>query len=280
MSAASWSFWKMAGGGNDFIVVDGITRPAPVFGARQIRRLCRRGVSIGADGVIVLERSDVAGVRMRHWNADGGENDFCGNGTRCAARLAFDLGLVPMTARVETGAGVMLAEIFVGGEVAVQVPAPTGLRRGLALDGAGRLYEGDFVIVGVPHFVTTARAPLSTLDLATIGPPLRRHPGLGPAGANVNFVERHGPDALGIRTFERGVEAETGSCGSGSVAAALCLRLKDGSDHPVKLVPTSGIPLTVTMRRDGDDLTDIRLRGDARIVFKGEATPETEGPDG
>jgi len=270
----------MAGGGNDFIVLDGVNRPAPEFSPEEIRRLCRRGVSIGADGLVVLARSECAGVRMLHWNSDGGANPFCGNGTRCAARLAFELDLVPLKTTIETGSGVMDAELFVGGEVSVQVPRASGLRRGIGLEASGKLFEGDFVVIGVPHFVTMSAAPLSSLDLVAIGPPLRRHPDLGPAGANVSFVERHGADTLRIRTFERGVEGETGSCGSGSVAAALSLRLASGGDRPVRLLPTSGIPLTVTMRLEGGELTDFRLRGDARIVFRGEATPETEGPEG
>ena len=269
-----FSFWKMAGGGNDFIMLDGVSQNLPELEPERIRRLCSRGMSIGADGLIALVPSDRASVRMLHWNADGGANDFCGNGARCAARLAREAGLCDAALTLETGAGVLKAEVLERGTARVQMPAPRDLARGLRLPLPHREVEADFVRIGVPHIVTEV-VDLGSAGLLSEGAGLRRHPALGPEGANVNFVRRLADGTVEIRTYERGVEGETLSCGSGAAAAAFWLRLRTGGEEPVVLRTRSGIILTIRMRR-GEFLEDFWLEGDARIIYKGAATDEAE----
>jgi diaminopimelate epimerase len=278
-------FWKMAGGGNDFILLDGVSRELPELGRERIRRLCRRGLSIGADGLVAVVGSGLADVKMTHWNSDGGANEFCGNGTRCAARFVFESGLCGRRMSIETGAGVLRSEVLSGGTVKVELPRPRGLARSLQLTAAGpsaggwpsgpRTIMGDFVIVGVPHLVVELEE-LDSVDVHALGSALRHHPGLGEEGANVHFVRRLSDKELEIRSYERGVEGETLACGSGAAAAAYSLRLKTRGDDPVTLRTRSGIELTVRMEGKGDEGRLFWLEGDARVVYRGVITDETE----
>ncbi len=209
-------FWKMSGAGNDFIVLNPreVEPPAAVW-EQVVRRWCTRRMSIGADGVIFVEPADDPGadVRVRFFNPDGGEFDTCGNGSRCAARFAFEAGLAPAEMKIATGAGIVSATVR-GDRVRVGFTEPrrVALDVAVTVDGARRV--GHCVEFGVPHFVLTVEA----LPEGAIEPEARklRHASeLGPAGANVNYVEVTGPAGLAVRTYERGVEAETLACGSG-----------------------------------------------------------------
>ena len=215
-------FVKMSGAGNDFIVFP----EAVVVGEaeeRALRRLCARGTGVGADGVLFVYRApDDAGVVVAdYFNADGGRARFCANGTRCAARLArLRLGLGP-SFTVRTGWGPVGATVA-GSSVTLRLPEPVTLGRTLPALGLGRGILPEEALeasAGVPHLVIFVEpGRLDGVDAASWGPPLRRHPDM-PEGANVNFVEVRGPSALAVRTFERGVEAETLACGSGVVSA-------------------------------------------------------------
>lgn len=256
---------KMSGAGNDFVVLDGdaARRIGPDIVA-WVRAVCRRGISVGADGVLVVEAAGPARVRVTFRNPDGGEA-FCGNGSRCAARFAYARGLAPASMTLLTAWGEVPAVVS-GGEVRLELAAPVD-RGPLELDAAGRVWPGRLVDAGVPHFVV-AVADLEAAPLPTLGPLLRSHPRLGAAGANVDFVARLAPSRLAVRTFERGVENETLACGSGAVAAALCARL-DGAGEAVAVVPRSGIPLVVELPGDPARPSGARLVGEARFVFEG-----------
>ncbi len=228
----SLSFVKMSGAGNDFVVLD--NRNGSIGEAEKpplARRACRRKIGVGADGLILIEGSGAerdADYVMRYFNADGSEGELCGNGTRCAAVFAREIGAAGRSQRVATPAGVLRADILGGpppgrlaaGAATVRVAmAPPGPIRRLRLsDLPGGEAELFALEVGVPHAIEVVR-DVSLVDVDRRGSAIRRHPAF-PAGANANFIaldERAGE--IRLRTFERGVEAECLSCGTGATAA-------------------------------------------------------------
>jgi diaminopimelate epimerase len=269
----SVTFAKMAGGGNDFVVID--NREARLNGVEEFtRRVCTPHLSIGADGLILIEKTDRANVRMIYHNADGSRADFCANGTRCAARFAVLAGLAPHHLTIETDAGVLNAEVDKGGTVTLAVAAPTNIQLDRPLTIGDRTFRGTFMQVGVPHYVIFVPADLWTMDVATPGRAIRYHKEL-PHGANVNFVTVRDSRSIEVRTYERGVEAETLSCGSGVVASVTTSALLDKVTSPVKVLTRSGITFEVAFKREGGEVRDLRLRGDARVVYRGAMTAET-----
>lgn len=273
------AFSKMAGAGNDFVVID--NRSGRVADAGELtRRICTRRLSVGADGLILIETSARATFRMRYFNADGGLADFCANGTRCAARFAFLNVIAPRRMTIETDAGAVGAEVGDRGDVTLSLPSPQGFRRERPLDVGGRTIQGSFLMVGVPHYVVFLRDDLWAQDIDPLGRAIRHHRDLQPHGANANFVVVRDPHAIEIRTWERGVEAETLACGSGVVASVTTAALFDRVKSPVSVLTRSGITLEVAFDRDGSGVENVRLKGDARLVYRATVTPETlEGFD-
>ncbi len=270
-SALPRRFVKMSGAGNDFVMFLGAP-PGGAGEAAALRRLCDRRTGIGADGVLFVRR-DGAEVVADYFNADGGEARFCANGTRCAARLAAGaLGAVG-TFTVRTGWGPVAARVLPDGSVRIGLPETVrpGRRLEVPVRDAGLAPEAVEVTVGVPHLVLAVESEeaLAALDLARLGPPLRRHPEM-PDGANVNFVARTGPGAISLRTWERGVENETLACGSGTVAAAIVAAGVSGEGSPVRARTRSGETLVVEFVRSGDVFSEIFLTGDARVLYEGE----------
>ena len=272
-------FLKMAGGGNDFVVID--NRSGRIGDAADLtRRICTPHLSVGADGLILIENSARATFRMRYLNADGSLADFCANGTRCAARFAFVNVIAPKRMTIETGAGIIGAEVSDGGHVTLSLQPPHSFAADRALRVGDSVIRGSSIVVGVPHYVLFLRDDLWSQDIVPLGRAIRTHPDLQPAGANVNFVVVRDPNAIEVRTYERGVEAETLSCGSGVVASAVTSALLRKLTSPVKVLTRSGITLEVSFALDGDMPRDVQLRGDARIVYRATMTPETtEGFD-
>lgn len=279
-------FFKLSGSGNDFLA---LVEPAAVPAADEVRAWCRRGVSVGADGLFTLRRSGagapaataVSTVVMAYWNADGTAAGLCLNGTRCAARLAFHLGWAGEKDEVVvvTGAGPLPCRRLVGSRVAVEVPTPTP-PAAVTLETDGRSVAGWRVEVGVPHLVLPWAESLAGAPVEALGRPLRHHPALGPAGANVNFVRYLDRHTLEIRTYERGVEAETLACGTGVLAAAAVgLRLGRAA-LPLEARTLGGFPLAVEGETAPDATTGAAavrrwsLAGDARLVAAGELLPE------
>lgn len=253
------SFTKMDGAGNDFIV---FTDPPPdPLDADMVGRLCDRQRGIGADGVLVVGGMAPDRVSMRYLNRDGSEA-FCGNGARCAARFAHVRGLVGETMTLETVAGPLAGRVDADGTVTVTVPGPLGSPERLDFGDVRSGLQGDHVVVGVPHLVISV-SDAASFPLTDLGPRLRQHPRVGPDGANVDVVEWRGPHEVVLRTYERGVEAETLACGSGAVAAVVC-RAGGAPDGSVRVWVRSGEALLVT-RRD----PEVTLSGTARIVFEG-----------
>jgi diaminopimelate epimerase len=254
-------FTKMSGAGNDFIVLGpGQLERLGDDPVGRVRRLCRRRISIGSDGLLAVEPCGEDRIKVVFYNPDGSVA-FCANGSRCAARYAFIHGFAGRTMVLETMAGDLRAEIAAD-DVRIRLPAPidVGPRR---LELPECRLEGRYILAGAPHFVAWTEN-LGAAPLERLGPPVRRHPEFGAAGVNLDLVSRLPDGSLGIRTWERGVEGETLSCGSGAVAAALVNRL-DRGDEEVRILPAGGTPLAVKLI--GDEAV---LEGDARVVFEGE----------
>ncbi len=272
-------FYQLSGAGNDFLaLVEPATPPAP----DQIRAWCRRGLSLGADGLFTLERGSLergANARMVHYNADGGRSELCLNGSRCAAALAFHLGwaedAAPQARKrkelcLETDAGVLRARATGVDRIALELPDFVGEPEARTLSFGGKDYAGWLLTVGVPHFVLLWPESLARAPVDGLGKILRAHPDLGAAGTNVDFA-RFTTDAPGrceLRTFERGVEAETLACGTGVVATVAAGIAAGKLTAPATALTASGYELVVT----GGPLQEAPwvLEGDARILARGE----------
>ena len=269
-------FYKMSGAGNDFILVD---NRAGVFDFSDIglavAKLCRRRISIGADGLILIEVSGREGLdfRWRFYNADGSEAPMCGNAARCAARLSFLLGISGRKVSFLTGAGVVGGEVLRSGRVRIDMtdPADIRLNRTISVDDGAVSY--DFIEVGVPHVVVTEEN-VDGVDVDRLGRSIRFHEAFSPNGANVNFISAAEKNVIKIRTYERGVEGETLACGTGATAAAVTVFLKGKVKPPVTIVPASGIPLVIDFKPIGNTITGVSLEGDARMIYRGKFNTE------
>ncbi|WP_456434174.1 diaminopimelate epimerase [Thermosulfuriphilus sp.] len=268
-------FAKLSGSGNDFILIVNLDgRIHPQAAQELARSLCRRGFSVGADGLILIEaaRSPEAHFSWRFLNADGSEAEMCGNGGRCAARFAYISGIAPATMVFETGAGLVRAEVS-GAWVKLEMPRP----QGLILDEALSLEDGkrlslSFINTGVPHVVIEV-VNIDQVPVEEIGRQIRFHSRFAPAGTNVNFVARDKKQLL-IRTYERGVEAETLACGTGACAAALVFAAKGALASPVEVVTRGGERLKVHFSLDAHGPKEVFLEGIARFIYQGELFPE------
>ena len=263
------NFVKMEGAGNDFILVDnraGVLGPDP---ASVARRLTDRRHSVGADGLILLEKSQNADadVRMRIFNSDGSEAQMCGNGVRCLAKFSVDNRITKNPLRVETIAGVIGAEVK-GGIVRAKMSDPKDLKLGLGLEISGKRLDLHFVNTGVPHAVMFTDS-LGELDVFTLGRAIRRHSFFAPQGTNADFVGIRHNNSLELRTYERGVEDETLACGTGATAAAIIVAALKGFESPVVVMPKSGEPLKIYFSREGEAFTEVYLEGPVEKSFEG-----------
>lgn len=259
-------FWKMSGSGNDFVFIDGRAGvPKALTSPDVVSHICSRGTGIGADGVVFLEPSKRATIKLVYLNADGSRADLCGNATLCTARLSRELGIADDgELTIETDAGVLGAR-FLANHPEIDLPPVENVRpdAGIALErGEKRI---GFALAGVPH-LTILVDDLETVDVVGRGRPLRRHESLL-AGANVNFVQPRG-DVFAYRTYERGVEAETLACGTGAVATAVLLASWGLAKSPVRIRTRSGKELVVRLSGPPDRPTPA-LSGEARIVYRG-----------
>jgi diaminopimelate epimerase len=272
------AFWKMSGGGNDFVVFDNREGWFPKGAPGLVAGLCARGLGVGADAVLLLEHAATPGAafRMVYFNADGGEAPMCGNGALCIARLARELGLVARgEVEFETGAGRYRAELFPDSPSRVRLAMrdPTGVRPSLPeIEARGYIHAG-FADTGTPHLIALV-PDLAGVDVTGEGAALRHHSLFQPAGTNVNFAAVLGRGELAIRTYERGVEGETLSCGTGAAAAALLTHLWELTCPPVLVHPPGGLDLVIGFEAalaagTGTAFRNVTLEGDARIVFSG-----------
>jgi diaminopimelate epimerase len=268
----------MSGAGNTFIVIEERCLPEGYDAAPLVPTLCDEGQEHGgADGLIAVAPGSGVDFAMRYFNRDGSTGMMCGNGGRCAVRFAVDHGLVrDESAMTFTNAGVTYRAAVTSRGIRVWFPDPRAFRLGLELDLAGALRPCHYADVGTPHavmFVDEAGDPsiahVDDIDIASWGPALRRHERFAPDGANANFVELHDGGIL-LRTFERGVEAETGACGTGAISSALVTAMRRGVKPPIEVTTTSGEKLWVDFTLDGNYATNVSLEGGADVVMIGE----------
>lgn len=270
------TFYKMCGSGNDFVFLDGRYTAPGDWPPERIARVCARATGIGADGLVILALGSAPGaVRFHFFNSDGSRGEMCGNGALCATRLSAVLGLAdPSDVRLETDAGLVRGKTDLRGAARAELALPDveviGSPDVPPLSGEA---PSGFAVVGVPHVVVPV-ANVDAVDVRGRGRELRFHPGVGTAGANVNFVAASDRGWV-MRTYERGVEAETLACGTGAVACATILALRGQATLPWSVTSRAGSVITVSgnLTHDGV-LRGPRLAGEARLVFQG-----TLGPD-
>jgi diaminopimelate epimerase len=262
-------FTKMNGAGNDFVMLDN-RNGALVLTDASIARLCDRHRGVGADGLLLVEKPEgKADFRMRYFNADGREAEMCGNGARCFARFVDKLTPVAEgKVNFETPAGVISATLR-GDQVSLGMSAPGPFTDGVELDASGEKLTVYSINTGVPHAVVLVD-DLDGVDVHKLGAALRHHHHFQPRGTNVNFVRQLGPQNLAIRTYERGVEAETLACGTGVVASALTVAALTGAESPIRVLVKGGDTLMVDFLGSGDGFSHVVLTGPADFVFDGE----------
>ncbi|THB63744.1 MAG: diaminopimelate epimerase [Desulfovibrio sp.] len=261
------AFTKMQGSGNDFALIDNRDLAIAVTDMADLARaICPRCFSVGADGCIFLEAApegSSADYRWHFFNADGSRAEMCGNASRCAAKLAVQLGMAGPEHVLHTDAGPISARLLDDGQVRVQLTRPFGLILNTTLPvstppGLGDTeYELHSVNTGVPHVVLFSDE-LEGLDVQSFGSSIRYHEHFSPAGTNANFAKVTGADELTIRTYERGVEGETLACGTGAAAAGLI-------SHALGLVGPS-----ITVRTWGGETLGIDVDGDD-VFLTGQA---------
>ncbi len=273
----------MSGSGNDFVVID---HHEFLLAEDEIapfaRAVCRRGVGLGADGVILIERSSRTDVdfRWRYVNADGSVGEMCGNGAMCGARFAVRHGIAPASCRFETDAGDVEAEVSPTRDdpsVAIRL-ADAGLPGPpIVIAVQGQAWSFTPIVVGVPHAVTVVEDADVFVDaraFAHWGRAVRAHAAFGCAGTNVDAIHIVDDHTIRMRTYERGVEAETLACGTGAVASAIVAATAGLVSPPVTIVTSRGRSLSVNFCVSRAAVTDICLMGEARFVATGELDPE------
>ncbi len=266
-------FIKMSGSGNDFILID---HRAPFLEEDHlkdfIQKACRRRISVGADGLILIERSQQADFKWRYFNADGGEAEMCGNGGRCAARFAYLKGIAGPSLRFETLAGILSAQVD-GKRVKLEMTKPFGLKldETLLIDGKKQIFSS--INTGVPHAVLFVE-DIEGLDIVRIGRALRYHSHFSPGGTNANFIRLEKGSQLSIRTYERGVEDETLACGTGAVASALVAAFKGLVKSPVSIKTRGGEVLSVHFEIEGSEVKRVFFEGDVHIIYEAEMWEE------
>jgi len=256
-------FSKYHGTGNDFIIIDNrVNHWEPT--AAQVSFLCDRHFGIGADGLMLLSEKEGFSFAMNYYNSDGNESTMCGNGGRCMLAFAKSLGLTGCMARFWAVDGVHDAEIFDNPSVSLYRIRMNDTR-------IGKIYEdGTSVNTGSPHFVTFVNDVAGT-DVFKTGRALRNDARFAPGGTNVDFVELQ-DDGIFVRSYERGVENETLSCGTGVTASAIVSAYQNPGNPGFYHIKTLGGALKVSFVQTGELFTEIWLEGPVKFVFKGEVS--------
>ena len=255
-------FYKYHGNGNDFVIVDNRFGRI-LFNHSQIAFLCDRHFGIGADGLMLLEAHNTFDFSLKYYNSDGNESTMCGNGGRCMTAFANELGIIDKQARFIAVDGEHVAEILAKNSKQYIVKLKMKDTR------PGQTFEdGYFIDTGSPHFVKFVPS-VDEIDVVKLGRALRHESRFENGGCNVNFVELT-QSGLRVRTYERGVENETLSCGTGVTASAVITALLNQDNKGCYSVNTTGGEFKVHFRRSGQEFTEVYLEGPAVFVYKGE----------
>ena len=273
-------FTKMNGAGNDFILINNMVEALdPAVFSGLARTLCHRRMSIGADGLMVVERPDHGGdYRMLFYNADGSAGEMCGNGARCICRYGFEQGLAGESQTVETPSGIVTGRRIDRVNYRIRLTDPSVIQLHRTVEAQGRAWECAYVELGVPGLPHAAveypgLAERSMEDLRELGKALRWHSAF-PKGANVSFYDITAPDCLTELTYERGVEDFTFACGTGTGAVVTALTLLGRVSGEDVAVSVPGGVLHVTVDRAGDVVKNLYLTGPTNVVCEGEVLDE------
>ncbi|MBF0453068.1 MAG: diaminopimelate epimerase [Candidatus Magnetomorum sp.] len=262
----SVTFYKMNGSGNDFIIIDNRSNIIDKTSVSSfVKALCRRKFSVGADGLILIESSKRFDFKWRFYNSDGSEAEMCGNGARCVSRLAHMLGICGEQLTFNTRVGTIDA-VVKDTRVQIAMPNPTHLKLDVVIEGVPSLSR---INTGVPHAVVIVD-DLENTPVVRMGRLIRNHRAFMPEGTNVNFMLPLRNNHIAIRTYERGVEDETFSCGTGAIASALIAAIKYGMQSPVTVQTHSGDDLNIFFSNEEKRLWDIYLEGPTQLIYKGE----------
>jgi len=262
------SFFKMSGSGNDFIIIDNRDLSLQIVDLPAfVRKVCRRKISVGADGLFLIEPSEIADFKWQFFNSDGSVAEMCGNGSRCVARYAFENDMAGRTMSIETLAGVISAEVF-DETVKVRLTNPSPLQRDQKILLDDREFLVDFIDTGVPHAVYF----VDDLDVCPVfeeGRKIRYCDTFQPKGTNADFASVQDRQKMRVRTYERGVEEETLACGTGVVASVLAAAGRGLVESPVQVTVWSGETLRVYFTSQNGVFEEIYLEGKVKMVYQG-----------
>jgi len=254
------TFYKYQGTGNDFVMIDNRSQFFPKENTQLIEKLCDRRFGIGGDGLILLENHLDYDFKMVYYNSDGNESSMCGNGGRCLVAFAKQMGVIENKAEFEAVDGYHYATVDVNGIVALQMKDVQTINQ----------YENySFLNTGSPHHVQLVDN-LVELDIKTEGAKIRYSDLYGKAGSNVNFVNQLANDIFAVRTYERGVEDETLSCGTGVTAVAIAMHQLGKTKNNIIDLNVEGGKLKVQFDEDNGNYTNVFLIGPATFVFEGK----------
>ena len=262
-------FFYLISSGNDFIIID--NRDGRVYDNFKepkefVVKVCRRNHSVGSDGLILIEKSAMCDFRWRFFNADGSEAEMCGNGGRCAARFAYINGIAKEKMSFETIAGIIKAEVD-DARVKLQLTSPTDIKLDYPVGLEDKEIFLSSVNTGVPHAVLLAD-DVDHMPVEELGRLVRYHKAFGEKGTNVDFVQIVDKKNVKIRTYERGVEAETYACGTGAVAAGVILKAKGLLKSPMNILTRGGETLKVYIDEE------VYLEGVTKIIYVGKLHEE------
>ena len=254
-------FHKYQGTGNDFVIIDDRDETFDFENESLINKICDRKLGVGADGLILLRNSKSSDFKMIYYNADGKESTMCGNGGRCIAHFAREKGIISTNAEFDAIDGVHLISLVPGSDIVSLAMSNVNNIESIEMDG--------FLNTGSPHYVRIVD-DLSSVKIISDAHEIRFSPRFKSEGVNINFVELI-DDGIYVRTYERGVEDETLSCGTGMVAAALITFLTgEMQDLSECVIKTKGGKTMVSFNHiGGDNFEDIKLIGPAKLVFSG-----------
>ena len=264
------NFTKMVAVGNDFIVIDnreGLLEREVKDLSKFARFLCMRKRSVGSDGLLLLEKSDTADIKMRIFNPDGTEVSMCGNGSRCIAYFVLLKNITGKRFTIETQAGKLDASVE-GRAVKIGMTPPKGLKKDFDLKVKGKTLKVSFVDTGVPHVVNITD-DVEKLDVKTLGREIRYDKLFKPDGTNANFVQVKDRNTILVRTYERGVEDETLACGTGAAASAIVSSAVGLVDSPVKVKTWGGDALYIYFGKKDNKYYDVSLEGEVELSYEG-----------
>lgn len=261
-------FCKMSGSGNDFIIIDNRdlslnVGDLPTFA----RRVCERKISVGADGLVIIEPSEKADFKWQFYNSDGSVAEMCGNASRCVARFANLKGIAAEKMSWETIAGIIGAEVK-GDVVKVKLTDPSTVEAGIKIEADDQKLILDSIDTGVPHAVVFVE-DIDKCDVYNIGRKIRHHKHFAPRGTNANFASVINRDKIKVRTYERGVEDETLACGTGMVAAVLTAAQRGLVESPTDVLVKSGETLRIYFENQNGLWRQIFLEGKVKMVYQG-----------